>query len=100
MTILPEMYLIHFLFNVCGEEIAIKAANNYRSIRKKKVTVRKTADIIIGTFCMGNVLLLMHNDRDFFLLGKYLVLKSVILKGVSIFNLLESRQVSKKSSRI
>jgi predicted nucleic acid-binding protein len=68
-------------FNICGEEIAINAANNYRTLRKKGVTVRKTIDIIIGTFCIENDLELLHNDKDFFPLEKYLGLKSVILKS-------------------
>jgi predicted nucleic acid-binding protein len=68
-------------FNICGEEIAIKAANNYRALRKKGVTIRKTVDVIIGTFCMENDLQLLHNDKDFFPLEKHLGLKSVILKS-------------------
>jgi predicted nucleic acid-binding protein len=68
-------------FNICGEEIAIKAANNYRALQKKGVTVRKTVDVIIGTFCIENGLQLLHNDKDFFPIEKYLGLKSVILKS-------------------
>jgi hypothetical protein len=68
-------------FNICGEEIAIKSAENYRMLRKKGITIRKTIDIIIGTFCIENELLLLHNDKDFFPLEKHLGLKSVILKS-------------------
>jgi hypothetical protein len=68
-------------FNICGEEIAIKSAENYRILRKKGITIRKTIDIIIGTFCIENELLLLHNDKDFFPLEKHLGLKSVILKS-------------------
>jgi predicted nucleic acid-binding protein len=64
--------------NVCGEEIAIKSANNYRQLRKKGITIRKTIDIIIGTFCIENELQLLHNDKDFFPLEKYLGLQTVI----------------------
>jgi predicted nucleic acid-binding protein len=68
-------------FSICGEEIAIKSADNYRILRKKGVTIRKTIDIIIGTFCIENELILLHNDKDFFPLEKYLGLQSVILKS-------------------
>ena len=48
-----------------GKEIAIQAANNYRKLRKQGITVRKTIDVIIATFCIENGLPLIHNDRDF-----------------------------------
>lgn len=68
-------------FNICGKEIAIKSANNFRILRKKGITIRKTIDIIIGTFCIENEFILLHNDKDFFPLEKHLGLKSVILKS-------------------
>ncbi|HOJ06178.1 MAG: PIN domain nuclease [Chlorobi bacterium] len=68
-------------FSICGEEIAIKSAVNYRMLRKKGITIRKTLDIIIGTFCIENELILLHNDKDFFPLEKHLGLKTVILKS-------------------
>ena len=48
-----------------GKEIAIQAANNYRKLRKQGITVRKTIDVIIATFCVENRFPLIHNDRDF-----------------------------------
>ena len=48
-----------------GKEIAIQAANNYRKLRKQGITVRKTIDVIIATFCVENGFPLIHNDRDF-----------------------------------
>ena len=47
------------------KEIAIQAANNYRKLRKQGITVRKTIDVIIATFCIENRFPLIHNDRDF-----------------------------------
>lgn len=64
-----------------GEEIAIKSAQNYRELRKKGITIRKTIDVIISTFCKENDLQLLHNDKDFFPFEKYLGLKSVTLKS-------------------
>ena len=58
-----------------GKEIAIQAAQNFRILRKKGITVRKTIDVIIGTFCIENGYELLHNDRDFDPLEKYLRLK-------------------------
>jgi len=48
-----------------GKDIAYKAAQNFRRLRKKGITVRKTIDMIIGTFCIENGYELIHNDRDF-----------------------------------
>ena len=45
--------------------LAPKAARNYRKLRELGITVRKTADIIIGTFCIENRHVLLHEDRDF-----------------------------------
>ena len=48
-----------------GKKIALQAAQNFRKLRKKGITVRKTIDVIIGTFCIENGFELIHNDRDF-----------------------------------
>lgn len=48
-----------------GYNVAIQSAQNYRILRKSGVTVRKTIDVIIGTFCIMEGLLLLHDDRDF-----------------------------------
>ncbi|MCZ7854609.1 type II toxin-antitoxin system VapC family toxin [Agrobacterium salinitolerans] len=46
-------------------ELAVKAADNYRKLRGVGKTVRKTADLIIGTYCIEHGYELLHNDRDF-----------------------------------
>jgi len=48
-----------------GRTLALESAMNYRYLRRKGVTVRKTIDVIIGTFCIHNQLTLLHCDRDF-----------------------------------
>ena len=48
-----------------GREIAIAAARNYRTLRAKGVTVRKTIDALIATFCIRHSHTLLHSDRDF-----------------------------------
>jgi predicted nucleic acid-binding protein len=57
--------------------IAEKAAGNYRFLLSKGVTVRKTIDVIIGTFCVEHDLLLIHNDRDFTFMAPHIGLKFV-----------------------
>ncbi|MGH8218903.1 MAG: type II toxin-antitoxin system VapC family toxin [Steroidobacteraceae bacterium] len=51
--------------DLAGREIAIGASNNNRRLRRLGFTVRKTIDVIIGTFCMANDHELLHSDRDF-----------------------------------
>ncbi len=62
-----------------GKEMAVKCAENYRLLRKKGVTVRKTIDVIIGTFCIHHNLTLLHDDQDFVPLVKHLKLKVIKL---------------------
>ncbi len=60
-----------------GWKLAIKSADNYRFLRKMGVTVRKTIDVLIGTFCLHHNMSLLHDDRDFDPLIKYLKLNVV-----------------------
>lgn len=62
-------------FSICNEDIAIISAENYRFLRTKGKTIRKTVDLIIGTFCIENDLELLHNDRDFEPMEQYLGLR-------------------------
>ncbi len=48
-----------------GREVALAAAHNYRHLRARGVTVRKTIDVVIASFCMLHGLDLLHADRDF-----------------------------------
>jgi predicted nucleic acid-binding protein len=47
------------------DEIAARAARNYRALRARGRIVRKTIDLIIGTFCIEMGHRLLHGDRDF-----------------------------------
>ena len=53
------------VFTLGGEKIAIKSADNFRLLRKRGVTVRKTIDVLIATFCIEKNLSLLHSDKDF-----------------------------------
>lgn len=58
--------LIKFELHVNGgEELAIAAARNFRSLRVQGRTVRKTIDCLIATFCLTYGHTLLHRDRDF-----------------------------------
>lgn len=60
-----------------GQALALESAMNYRLLRKKGVIVRKTVDIIIGTFCIINQFILLHCDRDFDPMVRHLGLKII-----------------------
>ena len=56
-------------------EIAVKAAANFRKLRSKGITIRKTADLIIGTYCMEHGHSLLHADGDFNPMAEHLGLR-------------------------
>ncbi len=60
-----EALLRFSVFPIGGVEIAIKAADYYRSLRRQGITVRKTVDCLLATFVIENGHSLLHNDRDF-----------------------------------
>lgn len=61
-----------------GYNVALQSARNYRRLRKAGVTVRKTIDIIIATFCIIEGLTLLHDDRDFDPIAYHFPLKTSI----------------------
>ena len=70
--------LLSFPFmEMVGQALAIKSALNYRFLRKNGVTVRKTIDIMIGTFCIHHHLSLLHDDKDFDPMERLLKLKTI-----------------------
>lgn len=59
-------YLRRFeVFETGGVELATAAARNYRRLRARGRTVRKTIDCLIATFCLVHGHALLHHDRDF-----------------------------------
>ena len=60
-----------------GYQVAVQSAQNYRMLRKKGLTVRKTIDVMIGTYCILEGLLLLHDDRDFDPMVSHLSLKVI-----------------------
>jgi predicted nucleic acid-binding protein len=53
------------VFSILGPERAIRCARNYRTLRRRGITVPKTADVIIATFCIEEGHSLLFSDRDF-----------------------------------
>jgi hypothetical protein len=64
-------------FDMVGFTMAEKSAVNYRLLRSKGVTVRKTIDVLIGTFCAENGLQIIHYDSDFDLMAKHIGLDMI-----------------------
>lgn len=58
-----------------SRHIAVRSASNFRYLRSKGVTIRKTIDMLIGTFCIENNHQLLHDDRDFEPMAEHLGLK-------------------------
>lgn len=62
---------------MAGDAIAVAAARNFRSLRRRGITVRKTIDLLIGTWCIENGIPLLHNDSDFHPMARYLGLTEI-----------------------
>jgi predicted nucleic acid-binding protein len=63
--------------SLVGPELAVKAAANYRFLRGRGFTIRRTIDLIIGTFCIERGHYLLHGDRDFSPMAQYLGLQTL-----------------------
>jgi predicted nucleic acid-binding protein len=57
--------------------LALQSARNYRLLKRKGITVRKTIDSLIATYCIENEHELLHNDNDFDGYEKHLGLQVV-----------------------
>lgn len=72
-----KILLSTHVVELSGADIAIQAAMNFRALRRAGVTVRKTIDTIIATYCIENDFALLHRDRDFKPFVEHLGLQSV-----------------------
>ena len=59
------------------DDLAVEAARNYRLLRSNGVTIHKTTDLIIGTFCIVENHVLLHDDRDFEPMQRFLGLQVI-----------------------
>jgi predicted nucleic acid-binding protein len=62
-------------FEMVGFAMAERSAHHYRLLRSRGVTVRKTLDVLIGTFCADQGFQIVHCDRDFDLMADHLGLE-------------------------
>ena len=77
-----EALLRRFLIvPMAGDTIAVAAARNFRFLRRHGITIRKTIDLLIGTWCIENGSALLHNDSDFRPMARYLGLMELPTGG-------------------
>ena len=74
-------YFEPLLFLPMNRPTFVQAADLYRSLRKKGITVRKPVDCMIASVAIEHDLPLLHNDRDFDLIAKHSKLKIMSVKG-------------------
>ena len=66
------------LLELFGQGMPEKCADNYRALRKRGITIRKTTDVIIATFCIEHRMPLLFTDRDFIPFVDHLGLRSAL----------------------
>lgn len=64
-TEIRKVFLGYEILPMGGTALALASAENYRKLQKKGITIRKTIDCLIATFCILNGHSLLHSDRDF-----------------------------------
>ncbi len=65
------------VFGMLGVQNALRSAKHYRALRKRGITIRKTADVIIATFCIVEGHNLLFSDKDFVPFVEHLGLREV-----------------------
>ncbi|TAK67892.1 MAG: PIN domain nuclease [Betaproteobacteria bacterium] len=66
------------IVDLAGQDIAIRAAKNFRALRALGISVRKTIDTVIATRCIESRLSLLYSDRDFDPFVEHLGLRSAL----------------------
>ena len=62
---------------MAGESTAVTAARNFRVLRRRGITIRRTIGLLIGTWCIQNRTPLLHNDTDFATMARHVDLVEV-----------------------
>jgi len=65
----------HGIMPMLNPALAVEGASHYRRLRSRGITVSKTVDLIIATFCIAHGYELLHQDRDFDHFEQHLGLK-------------------------
>lgn len=68
---LTKSYLQPLLMLEINTAIWLEAAEIYRQLRKLGLTIRKTNDCIIAATALHYDCFLLHNDRDFAMIGQH-----------------------------
>mgnify|MGYP000738900716 CR=1 FL=1 len=66
------------IVELAGSDMAIQATRNFRALRARGVTVRKTIDTVIATRCIESAYPLLYSDRDFDPFCKHLGLQPAL----------------------
>jgi len=72
-----DVLLSFEVVTIGGADLALTAADYYRALRRRGVTVRKTIDLLIGTWCIARDCALLHSDRDFEPMTQHLGLRAL-----------------------
>lgn len=62
---------------LASQKTCLESAKNYRFLRKKGITIRKTIDCLIASYCVENQIVLLHSDKDFHPFQQHLGLKTL-----------------------
>ncbi len=66
---------------MAGDAVAVMAARNSRALRRRGITIRKTIDLLIGTWCIEHRWPLLHNDSDFRPMARHLGLVDAMARS-------------------
>ena len=66
------------VFNLLTVDLAMQSAEHFRALRKQGITIRKTIDVVIATFCIAENHTLLFSDRDFIPFVQHLGLNAVL----------------------
>jgi predicted nucleic acid-binding protein len=64
------------VLEMLGPKMAVKSADNYRALRASGITVRRTVDVIIATYCIEHQMPLLFDDKDFLPFVRHLGLQT------------------------
>jgi predicted nucleic acid-binding protein len=76
-AVVRDVLLSFEVVTIGGADLALEAADHYRALRRLGVTVRKTIDLLIGTYCIAKDCALLHSDRDFDPMARHLGLRAL-----------------------
>jgi hypothetical protein len=74
-----QLFQAFAVATMLGPGLAVRSAEHYRALRTRGVTVRKTIDVMIGTYCIAHNLPLLYVGRDFDPMVRSLGLRAVVV---------------------